>query len=242
MKEMNESNCWIYEWMKLCVEQLGSRIVFGWVKGGCKPQATSPKRRLAPSPKRIENEQIMNERIEWVICDWTMKRGSHNGRVGWAEWSWICWWVKGAAAPRQPAQRRDERRREAKERARRQKQELSLFSLSWIGCLFSHEMKWNEEKQAMEKRRTNQLTNPSAQCARQANSSSFFSFFVKKKRRWKGGVSFFNQSNGMKIDWLCCPLIQLRWYAAVAGYGLLAQQQLILHSSLIDWLVCLFFN
>lgn len=52
----------------------------------------------------------------------------------------------------------------------------------------------------------------------------------------------FNQSNGMKIDWLCCPLIQLRWYAAVAGYGLLAQQQLILHSSLIDWLVCLFFN
>ena len=35
--------------MKLCVEQLGSRIVFGWVKGGCKPQATSPKRRLAPS-------------------------------------------------------------------------------------------------------------------------------------------------------------------------------------------------
>ena len=29
--------------------ELGSRIVFGWVKGGCKPQATSPKRRLAPS-------------------------------------------------------------------------------------------------------------------------------------------------------------------------------------------------
>ena len=27
--------------------ELGSRIVFGWVKGGCKPQATSPKGRQA---------------------------------------------------------------------------------------------------------------------------------------------------------------------------------------------------
>ena len=37
------------------------------------------KRRIDLSlvpPKRIENEQIMNERIEWVICDWTMKCGS----------------------------------------------------------------------------------------------------------------------------------------------------------------------
>ena len=72
------TNEWIYEWMKLCVEQLGSRIVFGWVKGGCKPQATSPKRRLAPSPKRIENGKEMKILI-WISLEWTMKRGSHSG-------------------------------------------------------------------------------------------------------------------------------------------------------------------
>ena len=51
----------------------------------------------------------MGPQAYWEMSEtnWTMKRGSHNGRVGWAEWSWICWWVKGAAAPRQPANKRD---------------------------------------------------------------------------------------------------------------------------------------
>ena len=106
--------------------------------------------------------------------------------------SWVLFgWVKGAAAPRQPAQRRDERRREAKERARRQKQELSLFSLSWIGCLFSHEMKWNEEKQAMEKRRTNQLTAPRGPTPRgkpKQNTKQFLSLRLGMESQQRNGV------------------------------------------------------
>ena len=190
----------------------------------------------------------------------------HNGRVGWAEWSWICWWVKGAAAPRQPANKRDKPAQSAR----------LLFPFSsmksielwnwfhWIAELewdwFVSELmkrngkprKWNgmnlwmkflfagvNEVESMNgravRRRTTQ-PKPTILCG--------WAWKASKELVWllRPHSFLFNQSNGMKIDWLCCPLIQLRWYAAVAGYGLLAQQQLILHSSLIDWLVCLFFN
>jgi len=38
--------------------------------------------------------------------------------------------------------------------------------LPWIGCLFSHEMKWNEEKQAMEKKMSWMEPNPRSQMLR----------------------------------------------------------------------------